>query len=71
MTDTARKIPCGVNGKVRVKAQHLHAERKRGVCDLSSDSAESYNAERFSGKFNAAESGFSLFDLRGDISGER
>ena len=64
--DAAGQAPRGVDGDVRVVAQHLHAQRHGGVGHPCADGAQTDNAQGFAAQFGADKLLFALFHILGD-----
>ena len=57
-----RQAPGGVDGDVRVVAEHVHAELDRGVGHQAADLAEADDAERLAGQLEAGEGLLAVLD---------
>ncbi len=62
-----RELPGALHGDLRVVAEHLHAEAQRRIRDFDADRAETDDAERAAGQFEADEVLLALLDR--DVDG--
>ena len=64
--DATGQAPRGIDGDIRVVAQHLHAQSHSGVCHPGTDGAQTDDAQRFAAQFGADKLLLALFYILGD-----